>query len=65
MKYIKKNIPDDLNKAHRGRVDGKQVTIGERSYPYVISVDRYVANGDYVYCILPDNRDVAVIVGMP
>lgn len=65
MKYIKKNIPDDLNKAHLGRIDKNQVTIDNKSYPYVVSVDRYVGNGDYVYCLLPDNRNVAVIVGTP
>ena len=63
--YIKKNIPEDMNKAHLGRVNGNRVTIDEKSYPYIITVDRYVADGDYVYCLLPDKRNVAVIVGVP
>lgn len=64
IKYVKKNIPEDKNKARLGRVKDNHVIIGEKSYPYVITVDHYVADGDYVYCLLPDDRRVAVIVGV-
>lgn len=62
--YIQKNMPDDKNYALLGRVNGDRVTIGEKSYPYVVKVDQYVSDGDYVYCILPDTRNVAAIVGV-
>lgn len=62
--YVQKSIPADKNFAVLGRVNGDKVTIGEKSYPFVVKVDHYVADGDYVYCILPDTRNVAAIVGV-
>ena len=64
LEYIKDNIPEDPNKAHLGRVNGKRVIIGNKSYPYVAAVDMYFGDGDNVYCLLPDSGNTAAVVGV-
>lgn len=62
--YIKANIMADINRAHLGRVHGSRVVIGNKSYPYVPTVDMYFGDGDGVYCILPDSGNMAAVVGV-
>lgn len=64
MSYIKANIPQNINKAHFGRVHGGKVIIGNKSYNYVPAVDLYFKDGDEVACVLPDSGNVAAIVGV-
>lgn len=62
--YIKSNMPKDRNHAVSGVIMGDRVVIGNKSYPYVPTVDVYFGEGDYVYCILPDAGTVAAVVGV-
>lgn len=62
--YILAHIPKDPNHAHFGKVHGKRVMIGNKSYPYVPTVDTYFGDGDGVYCILPDSGNMAAVVGV-
>lgn len=62
--YILASIPKDPNRAHRGTVHGNHVTIGNKTYPYVPTVDTYFGDGDGVYCILPDEGNMAAVVGV-
>lgn len=62
--FIKSSIPKDINKAHLGRVSGDRVIIGNRSYPFIPTVDTYFSDGDSVYCVLPDSGNTAAIVGV-
>lgn len=64
IRYIDSKIPKDQNKAHSGIVNGNRVIIGNKSYPYVSTVDDFIGNGSRVYCILPDSMTVAAIVGV-
>ena len=62
--YINANIPKDTNKAHIGTVSGNRVVVGNKSYSYTPAVDMYFGDGDRVACILPDNSNSAVVVGV-
>lgn len=64
INYIQRNIPQDKNFAHLGRVEGRRVIIGSRSYPYISTVDDFFSDGDFVYCILPKAQNIAAIVGV-
>ena len=63
--YIDSKIPKDTNNAQMGIVDGGRVIIGNKSYPYVPTVDMYFGDGDRVACILPENSNSAAVVGVP
>lgn len=63
--YIKANIPKDQNKAHIGRVSNGRVIIGNKTFSYLPAVDMYFGEGDNVACILPEQTNQAVIVGVP
>jgi len=64
INYIQSNIPEEKNNAVSGRIKGDRVVIGNKSYPYVPTVDVYFGEGDYVYCILPDGGQIAAVVGV-
>ena len=64
ISYIKSNIPKDKNFAHSGIISGNRVVIGNKSYPYVSTVDDYVGNGSGVFCILPNSGNLAAVVGV-
>lgn len=64
INYIKSKIPKDKNFAYSGRVEGNRVIIGNKSYPYVTTVDDYISDGSLVYCILPNSGNVAAVVGV-
>ena len=65
INYIDSKIPKDTNNAQMGIVDGGRVIIGNKSYPYVPTVDMYFGDGDRVACILPENSNSAAVVGVP
>ena len=62
--YINANIPADPNKAHIGTVSGNRIVIGEKSFPYIPTVDLYFGDGDRVACLRPENSNQAVVVGV-
>ena len=62
--YIEARIPKTPNNARYGIVNGNRVVIGNKSYPYVPTVDLYFGDGSGVYCILPDNGRIAAVVGV-
>ena len=64
MSFVKNNLPKDINKAHLGVINGSRVIIGNKSYPFVPTVDVFFADGDSVYCILPDSGNIAAVVGV-
>lgn len=65
ISYIESRIPKDQNKAHLGRVTNGRVIIGNQSFLYTPAVDMYFGNGDNVACILPEQANIAVVVGVP
>ena len=65
IEYINANIPKDANNAHIGTVKGNRVIIGNKSYPYVPTVDMYFGDDDKVAVILPENSSSAAVVGVP
>lgn len=62
--WVKANMPQDKNKAYIGRVQGKRVIIGNKTYPYTPTVDLYFEDGDSVACIMPDSGNIVAIVGV-
>jgi len=64
IEYIKKNMPEDKNFAHLGKVNNGRVIIGYKSYNYISTIDDYIAEGANVYCLLPEGTKAAVIVGV-
>lgn len=64
MNYIRQNLPRDKNKAVTGIVRGNKVIIRNQAYSFIPAVDVYFAEGSYVVCLLPDDKTVAVIVGV-
>ena len=64
INYIQQNIPKIENKAVSGRIMGDRVVVGNKSYAYVPTIDVYFGQGDYVYCILPDDGSIAAVVGV-
>ncbi len=62
--WVKANMPKDQNKAHIGRIRGNSVIIGNRTYPYIPTVDTYFEDGYSVACILPDSGNIAAVVGV-
>lgn len=64
ISYVKSKIPKDKNFAHLGTISGNRVIIGNKSYPYVSTVDDYIGDGSGVYCILPNSGGVAAVVGV-
>lgn len=62
--YVKACLPKNPNKAKRGVVHGNRVVIGNKSYPYIPTVDMYFGEGDSVYCVLPDSGNMAAVVGV-
>lgn len=65
INYIDSKIPKDANNAHIGTVKGSRVIIGNKSYPYVPTVDMYFGEDDKVAVILPENSSSAAVVGVP
>lgn len=61
--YIRRNLPEDKNRAAFGRVQDNRVIIRNVSYPFVPTVDMYFGNGDSVACLLPNSGNIAAIVG--
>lgn len=64
VNYIKANLPKDPNKAHIGTIKGKRVVIDNKSYQFTPTVDMYFGDGDRVACLLPDNSNLAAVVGV-
>ena len=64
INYIQRNIPKEKNNAVSGRIQGNRVIIGNKAYSYVPTIDVYFGQGDYVYCILPDDGNIAAVVGV-
>ena len=62
--WVKANMPKDKNNAYIGRVQGKRVIIGNKTYAYAPTVDIYFADGDSVACIMPDSGNIVAIVGV-
>jgi hypothetical protein len=46
-----------------GQVAGSGVLVNGITYPYVAAIDTVIQDGDYVWCVLNDNRSLAVIIG--
>lgn len=65
INYIESRIPKDKNKAHIGRIHDGTVIIGNKTLSYLPVVDMYFGEGDNVACILPEQTNQAVIVGVP
>ena len=65
INYIQANIPRDQNKAHIGKISNGRVIIRNQSFSYMPVVDMYFGEGDNVACILPEQTNQAVIVGVP
>ena len=61
--YVKRNLPKDKNNAVIGTLQGKKVIINNKSYPFQVTIDEYIQDGDNVVCILPNSGMVAAIVG--
>lgn len=61
--YVKRNLPKDKNNAVIGILQGRRVIINNKSYPFQLTIDEYIQDGDTVACILPNSGMVAVIVG--
>ena len=64
IRYINSKIPKDKNNAVTGIVHGNKVIVGKDTYPYIPAVDMYFGDGDHVACILPNDRNVAAVVGV-
>ena len=64
IRYIDFQMPKDTNRAFFGTVNGKRVTIGNRSYTFEPVVDTFFGNGDSVACILPNSGNTAAVVGV-
>lgn len=64
MSWVKANMPKDKNKAHFGTVRGGSVIIGNKTFPYVPTVDLYFEDGDSVACIKPDSGNLVAVVGV-
>lgn len=62
--YIRRSLPKVENKAVTGLVQGGRVVVGNKSYPYVPTVDLYFGDGDSVACLLPDSGNIAAVVGV-
>lgn len=65
VNYILAHMPKETNKAHIGKVSGGRVVIDNKSFSYVPAVDMYFGDGDKVACILPEQTNSAVVVGVP
>lgn len=59
--YIKRNLPKDNNKAVSGRVQGRRVLIGNKSYNYTTAVDMAIFDDLEVCCLVSGNN--AAVVG--
>lgn len=64
INFIRACLPEIPNNARRGVVRGNRVVIGNKSYPYDPAVDLYFGEGSGVYCILPDQGNIAAVVGV-
>ena len=64
VNHIQRKMPKNTNNAISGRIKGSRFVTGNKSYPYVSTIEDYFTDGDYVYCILPDNGSVAAVVGV-
>lgn len=62
--YIRRSLPKVENKAVSGFVQNGRVVVGNKSYPYVPTVDLYFGDGDSVACLLPDSGNIAAVVGV-
>ena len=62
--YIRRSLPKVENKAVTGLVQDGRVVVGNKSYPYIPTVDLYFGDGDSVACLLPDSGNIAAVVGV-
>ena len=63
IRYINSKIPKDTNKAQVGTVNGKYITVGNRTYYGDPVTDSYYGDGDRVYCLLPNSGRTAAVIG--
>ncbi|MBR1727927.1 MAG: hypothetical protein IJ728_14395 [Selenomonadaceae bacterium] len=61
--YVQRKLPKDKNNAVTGILNGNRVIINNKAYPYQITIDDYIEDGDNVCCILPNSGSIAAIVG--
>lgn len=62
--YVRANMPEAPNKSKMGIVRGQHVLIDQKLYRFIPTVDLYFSDGDAVCCILPDEGNVAAVVGV-
>ncbi len=68
QRAVKGYVDSQLNKnqqntAIKGIISGNKVIIRGRSYDYDSAGDIQFGDGDAVWCVLTDNKSMAVIVG--